>query len=502
MGVKNGVMMQGFHWYTRGDGGHWDEIASRAGELAAAGITAMWLPPSYKGAGGAADVGYAVYDMYDLGEFDQKGSVRTKYGTREQYLAAIGSLHRAGIQVYADVVLNHRLGADATEPVRATPYPADDRRNPKGEPREIEAYTAFRFPGRGGKHSTFEWHARHFDGVDCDARRPDERGTVYLLEGKQFDSQVALEKGSFAFLMGADLDFESEEVRNELLAWGRWHLDVTGVDGFRLDAIKHISAWFFPRWLDAMEQHAGRDLFVVGEYWAPDLQALHWYLDQMGGRMTAFGVPLHYHFHEASRSGGHYDMRQLLEGTLMRQRSHDVVTFVENHDSQPLQALESTVEPWFKPLAYATILLRREGYPCIFYPDYYGAQYEDFGRDGQRHRIVLPSHRLLIDRLLWTRRHFAWGPQIDYADHWNRVGWVRLGDDEHRGAMAVLMSDGAEGTKWMEVGRTDRTFVDVTGHVKEPVHTNGDGWGEFRCDGGSVSVWVEEDAMPPGAPLR
>ena len=38
------------------------------------------------------------------------------------------------------------------------------------------------------------------------------------------------------------------------------------------------------------------------------------------------------------------------------------------------------VEPWFKPLAYALILLRREGYPCIFYADYYGAEYEDWGQ--------------------------------------------------------------------------------------------------------------------------
>jgi hypothetical protein len=45
-----------------------------------------------------------------------------------------------------------------------------------------------------------------------------------------------------------------------------------------------------------------------------------------------------------------------------------------NHDTQPLQALESVVEPWFKPLAYAFILLRREGYPCLFLPDYEGAR--------------------------------------------------------------------------------------------------------------------------------
>ena len=61
----------------------------RTTELAEAGFTAVWLPPAYKGVNGAADVGYGVYDLYDLGEFEQKGSVRTKYGTKEQYLAAV-----------------------------------------------------------------------------------------------------------------------------------------------------------------------------------------------------------------------------------------------------------------------------------------------------------------------------------------------------------------------------------------------------------------------------
>jgi alpha-amylase len=492
MPIENGVMMQFFHWYSAGDGTHWDEAARRAPELAAAGFSGVWLPPAYKGIGGASDVGYGVYDMYDLGEFDQKGSVRTRYGTKQQYVAAVQALQRAGLQVYADTVLNHRMGGDATERVRATPFPQDDRLRPKGEPREIEAYTRFVFPGRKGRYSAFEWRARHFDAVDYDHLNPGERHTVYLLDGKRFDDQVALENGNFSYLMGADIDFESQEVRDEVTAWGKWYLDTTGIDGFRLDAVKHISAWFFPEWLDAMERHAGKKLFVVAEYWSSDVGTLAWYLDRLGGRITVFGVPLHYHFHYASRASGSYDMRRLLDGTLMQLRSREVVTFVENHDSQPLQALESVVEPWFKPLAYALILLRREGYPCVFHADYYGAEYEDFGRDGNRHRIVMPSHRFLIDTFLEARRHYAWGPQVDYLDHWNRVGWVRLGDESHPKAMAVLMSDGQEGSKWMEAGRANATFRDLTGHVKEPVVTNDAGWGEFRCNGGSVSVWVQD----------
>ena len=70
----NGVLMQYFHWYSPADGTLWDTVAMKSRELAEAGITALWLPPAYKGIGGEAEVGYGVYDLYDLGEFDQKGS--------------------------------------------------------------------------------------------------------------------------------------------------------------------------------------------------------------------------------------------------------------------------------------------------------------------------------------------------------------------------------------------------------------------------------------------
>jgi alpha-amylase len=488
----NGTMMQYFHWYIPDRGTLWDEVKNQAKELADAGFTALWLPPAYKGLAGQSDVGYGVYDLFDLGEFDQKGSLRTKYGTKQQYLDAIAALHKSGLQIYADVVINHKMGADAAEIFKATPFPQNDRLNPKGGLQEIKSYTNFNFPGRQGKYSQFEWHWWHFDAVDYNEYNKDDRGTVYLIEGRIFDDYVALENGNFAYLMGCDVDFQDRWVRDEITRWGKWYLDTTGADGFRLDAIKHISSWFFPEWLDELERYVGKDLFVVGEYWAPNIDILHWYVDSVKNKMSVFDVPLHYNFHYASKQGGNYDMRRILDGTMMQQRPTHAVTFVENHDSQPLQALESVVEPWFKPLAYAIILLRKEGYPCVFYGDYYGAEYEDWGRDGNRYKIFMPSHRWLIDKFLQARQQFAYGPQYDYFDHWNTIGWTRLGDGEHPQAMAVIMSDGPEGFKWMEVGKPRAKFVDLTGHIQEPVSTNEWGWGEFRCQGGSVSVWVQE----------
>jgi alpha-amylase len=487
----NGVMLQAFHWYTPADGQWWQALQDRAPALAQAGFTALWLPPAYKGIGGGIDVGYGVYDMYDLGEFNQQGSVRTKYGTKAQYLAAVAALKAHGVQLYADTVLNHRMGADATEQAEATPYNKGNRLQPAGPTQPISSWTQFTFAGRGGQYSGFKWGHTHFDAVDYNALNADQAGQIWLFKGKQFDDQVALENGNYAYLMGCDVDCQNPEVQQELLNWGLWYLNTTGCDGFRLDAIKHIAAWFFPQWLDAMEKAVGRDLFVVGEYWQQDVGSLTQYLDRVGQRMAVFDVPLHYHFHAASKQGQGYDMRNLLTDTVVQQRPTHAVTFVDNHDSQPLQALESVVEGWFKPLAYAVILLREGGYPCVFLADYDGANYSDKGRDGNTYPITMGSHKALLDVLLHTRRTTAYGPQQEYWDHPNCVGWTRLGNSQHPTALAVLLSNGDHGYKWMHVGKPDTQFIDATGHCTDRITTNADGWGRFICPAGSLSVWVQ-----------
>jgi alpha-amylase len=44
----------------------------------------------------------------------------------------------------------------------------------------------------------------------------------------------------------------------------------------------------------------------------------------------------------------------------------------------------------------------------------------------------------------------------------------------------------------METGSPETTYVDVTNHIDGTITTNNDGWAEFRCQAGSVSVWVPE----------
>jgi alpha-amylase len=487
----NGVMMQYFHWYLPTGGKLWNQLATDATELAAAGFTALWLPPAYKGSNGGYDVGYAVYDLFDLGEFDQKGSIATKYGAKDEYLHAIDTAQAAGIQIYADVVLNHRLGADAKEEFEATPLDPNNRFQPIDNYQKIEGWTHFTFPKRNGKYSTMEWHWWHFDAIDYNVYNQQQKA-VYLIKDKTFDRHVDAEKGNFDYLMGCDLDMDNAEVLGELKYWGEWYFDTTKIDGIRLDAVKHIDAGFFYNWLKDLNDYAKKDLFAVGEYWSYELDDLECFITQTDGKIHLFDAPLHNNFHVASTKGQNYDLRQIFDNTLVKYQPTLAVTFVENHDSQPLQSLESVVENWFKPLAYALILLREAGYPCIFYGDYYGGSYKDRGRDGNEYEIVLQSHRPTIDRLLQARREFAYGIQYDYFDHPNTVGWTRLGTPEHPASMAVVMGNGNAGTKWMEVGKPNTLYIDMTGAVTTSIMTNADGWGDFCCQGGSVSVWIPQ----------
>ncbi|MEM6449120.1 MAG: alpha-amylase [Cyanobacteria bacterium P01_D01_bin.105] len=489
---ENGVMMQFFHWYIAPDGSLWNELSEKAEGLADVGITSVWLPPAYKGAEGDSDVGYGVYDRYDLGEFDQKGAVRTKYGTRDEYIQAVQTAKASGLSVYADIVLNHMMGADQQESFTATPHDPDDRYQPIAEPAPIKSWTHFTFPGRQGKYSDMEWHWWHFNATDHNDYADEDYEAVYLFEGKQFEKEVDLEKGSFDYLMGCDLDISNPDVTDALKKWGEWYVDTIDMDGFRFDAVKHVRAGFFPQWMNHVQRYSGRFLFAVGEYWSGNINSLQRFIDLTNGTVTLFDAPLHYNFHKASNRGELYDMRRIFDDTLVQSHPDLAVTLVDNHDSQPLQSLESVVEPWFKPLAYALILLRKEGYPCIFYGDYYGAHYTDIGDDGNEHEIFLDAHQALIDKFLQARHTHGFGAQHDYLDHHSTIGWTRLGTGEHPGGMAVVLSNGEAGTKRMNVGQPNRTYRDITDHVTELMTTDDEGWADFCCEARSVSVWVPE----------
>jgi alpha-amylase len=489
----NATMLQFFHWYYPADGSLWNHLAEEAEALKRSGFDAVWLPPAYKGAKGASSEGYDCYDLYDLGEFEQKNSVRTKYGTRDEYLQAIKTARTAGLQVLADVVLNHKAGADAVEKFRVRMVNPANRREVVSDAHEVEGWTRFTFPGRQGRYSDFTWSWWCFTGVDTlHSHDVDGIFTIEQHYGEEWEPLVSPEHGNFDFLMFCDIEFRHPAVREEMKRWGAWYVETTGVDGFRLDALKHINLLFVNEWLDTVRAAAGRELFAVGEYWAPYAEPLLQYIEATGGRMTLFDAPLHYTFFQASRAGQGFDLRQIFDNSLVRHNPLLSVTFVDNHDTMAFQSLESPVETWFKPLAYAVILLRREGFPCVFYPDLYGAAYTAETPEGPLEVVLEPVPNLTA--LVSARKQFAWGEQHDYFGDANRVGWVRRGLEERGGSgCAVVVSNGPGGRLRMAMGPRFEgvTLLDLLGHSTEAVLAGENGEAEFPVPAASVSVWVD-----------
>ena len=479
----NETMMQYFEWYYPCDGSLWNKVKENAEELCAIGITSLWLPPACKAADGIYDVGYGSYDLYDLGEFDQKGTVKTKYGTKDEYLKAIEEAHKNNIKVFGDVVFNHKGGADESEIVSARPVSNYNRNEFVGEEREIRSHTVFNFPGRENKYSAYKWTANDFDGVDFDDITK-EQG-IFKFEGKEWEKDVDLEYGNYDFLMFADLDMDSPYVVNELKSWGKWYLYETNVDGFRLDAIKHIRFDFFEEWLKEMRKDNDKELFAVGEYWTHDVKSLEYYMHRCKNSMSLFDAPLHFNFHNASISFGSFDMRTLTDNTYLRVNPGKAVTFVDNHDTQIGQSLESWVQPWFKPLAYTFILTRQEGYPCIFYGDYYGIPEMNF--EGIKDEL---------DIILKIRKDYAYGIQHDYMDNESIIGWTREGDNEHsKSGLAAIITVNYGGTKRMYVGihHKGEIWIDATKQLRNKVVIDENGCGVFRVLDGSYSIWIKED---------
>lgn len=555
----NGVVFQFFHWYLDKDDSYqnnkplWVFLKEEANHLRKIGIDAVWIPPAYKGASGENSSGYDAYDRFDLGEFNDKGTFRTKYGTKQELHDAINALHgykkldngdlvkdsnKKYIQVYGDIVLNHQAGGDVDDFWQAIRVDKDNRNNERWEPGfesgliEIKAFTKFNFTARAKKYSSFTWKACHFDSVDStdqirqDGKVFNEQGgkegkyiyrflyneSGYQPQVKNFEKWVSLEKGNFDFLQDSDFDYGRFDVREEMKYWGKWVTEEIGLDGLRLDAIKHISAGYIREWVGHVRAKTGKPLFTVGEYIAGETSTLHGYIkevtasDQYPQDITLFDFPLRFLFQRASWEGEAFDLRTLNYNTLMAEQPAKAVTFVENHDYQFGREFNSHVREWFKPLAYAFILLRDRGYPCVFFADYYGS-HDKFEHQGQ------PSGREYIDLLLKLRKQFALGEERFYSDR-NVAGWVRMGGvPGAKGAMSVVINNsyGVVKAIRMNTGRFNKRFYhlatiklkdnkflvtknryDLYGDKAEGLQTDRYGWADFLADGGTAAIWIED----------
>lgn len=66
--------------------------------------------------------------------------------------------------------------------------------------------------------------------------------------------------------MGTDIDYDNTAVADEIKKWGVWYVNEMGLDGYRLDAVKHIKYGFMKEFVENARTKTGKELFTVGEF--------------------------------------------------------------------------------------------------------------------------------------------------------------------------------------------------------------------------------------------
>jgi len=110
--AQNDVTMQVFNFYVPVDienrnGTWWDNLANKSQDLKEAGITGVWTPPPSKALTGILDTGYSISSHFDLGNYNQRGTTETRYGSQSELEAMVRAMHERGIEVYVDTILHH-----------------------------------------------------------------------------------------------------------------------------------------------------------------------------------------------------------------------------------------------------------------------------------------------------------------------------------------------------------------------------------------------------------
>ncbi len=251
---------------------HGGDLAGLTGKLdylAGLGTSAIWLTPSFKnrpvqGSGSDVSAGYHGYWITDFTQLDPH------FGTNAELRTLIDRAHRRGIKVFFDIITNHTadvidysegaydyIGKDV-EPYRdASDQVFDDRDYAGGTSfPELDAQTSFPYT------PVFPTTADETVKVPAwlnDPRHYHNRG----------NSTFAGESSTYGDFSGLDdLFTEQPAVVDGMTDIYRTWVDF-GVDGFRIDTVKHVNMEFWQSFAPAMRAEAqsigNDDFFAFGE---------------------------------------------------------------------------------------------------------------------------------------------------------------------------------------------------------------------------------------------
>lgn len=258
-------------------GGDLKGLTGKLDYIKSLGATSIWLSPLADNTEQVRIGDYHGYGHHGYWIRDHYG-VEEHQGTLTDAKHLVEEAHKRGLKVVLDVVLNH-VGPDS---------------NLLQDPHKKATW----FHNKGGIN---DWN-----------------------------NPVDVEQGDLGGL--PDLNQSNPETYKFLVDNTLWWINEVGVDGIRLDAVKHISHDFWSKFVPEIKEKSGQpDLFVMGEAFHGDPNVVSSY--QKAGIDFLFDLPLYYTMRETFGQG--QSMKRVAERLAQDGVYADaskLVTVLDNHD--------------------------------------------------------------------------------------------------------------------------------------------------------------------------
>ena len=349
--------------------------------IAGLGCTAIWISPPFVNNGGS----YHGYNIYNYLAIDPN------FGTKQDLIDLVDAAHKRNppMRVILDVVINHSgdnweyKGGFRYFYFNAQQFPFGAwRRTPGVVPKELEQERLYHRRGEIGAYDSFP------------------------------ESQLGDISGLKDF--ANDDDADGSELINILIKAHAYWIRETDVDGFRVDAIKHMPELACSRFCSNIKEYAlslgKRSFFLFGELASPNDDLINRYIGQNtsrldGNRTVFFGMDSILDFRLAQGNAGNSPLRDVIKGfappaslfnRLEAQRERAInrgeigrylVSFLDNHDSfwQPAGRFGRGA-PDDQIIGGVGYLLCALGTPCIYYGTEQGFE-GGLGDDGLRYAM-------------------------------------------------------------------------------------------------------------------
>jgi glycosidase len=279
----------------------WDDIERRVPDFFLAGYNAVWIPPVSKAS--FHSPGYDPFDRFDLGQPPlltfSSSRKRTTYGTEATFKAMVDELHQANGLIYIDAIFNHNDGRTQSDAFLADGgYPGFwiPRENPPRDKNSTDnwgdfhngiASGYFQSENPGGprynlqngdlvalvdiSHESDNQFIRQ--PVDAGnplnipagtARNQPDANNARFYPDQVLSPEVFVNPGTsrnpgaqsftrYPYNINAPLNGDpvADNATGMLMRWAQWMVEVQGIDGFRLDAHKHVPTWFWDGFFDS-----------------------------------------------------------------------------------------------------------------------------------------------------------------------------------------------------------------------------------------------------------